>query len=321
MIADAQVEEATAKTGLAGLIRRTPLVAIAAVQQRIGPVLLKLENLQSTRSFKIRGAVRKLASLSDDERSRGIVAASAGNHGAGVALAASRLGIGCTVVVPANAPAVKIKYIESLGVQVIIDGANYDQAELVARIRASNSGALFVSPFDDDLIIAGNGGDLARELLEQAPDLSRVVCSVGGGGLIGGMAQELAPRGIELFGVQPEANCAMYESLKLGRALTQYKGGDTLAEGCEGAIAERTYELARKHVKEIVLVTEAEIRSAVAFCFRVAGVIAECSAAVAMAGFLGNAVRAAQNGTTVCIITGGNIEPDLLDEILANEPA
>ncbi|MEM9487627.1 MAG: threonine/serine dehydratase [Myxococcota bacterium] len=309
----------TAMARLAGLVRRTPLVIIPAVQVRIGPVSLKLENLQRTGSFKLRGAVRKIASLTAEEQAVGVVAASAGNHGAGVALAASRLGVKATVVVSANTPQVKRDLIASLGAQVVVDGANYDEAEAMAKIRASAAGAPFLSPYDDETIIAGNGGDLADEILKQVPALSRVVAPVGGGGLIAGLARRLAPRGIEVIGVQPENNCAMYDSLRGNKALTVYNGRDTLAEGCEGPVAERTFAIAQQYVKSVVLVSEAAIRRAVAFCYVKAGTVVEPTGAVPMAGFLEGVVSSARRGTTVCILCGGNIEPDLLDNILATE--
>ena len=304
---------------LSGLVRRTPVISTPAVQIGIGAVSLKLENLQRTGSFKLRGAVRRLAALSDEERERGVVAASAGNHGAGIALAAARLGIKATIVVSAHTPQVKRDMIAGLGAQLVVDGGNYDEAEAMAKVRASASGALFVSPYDDDLVIDGNGGTLANELLSQVPTLARVVCPVGGGGLISGLAMKLAPVGIEVIGVQPENNCAMYESFEQGKALTFYDGKPTLAEGCEGPVAERTYAIARKHVTDIVVVSEAAIRRAVAFAYRAAGTIVECSGAVALAGFLTKVVTPARRGTTICVLSGGNIDASLLDEILASE--
>lgn len=302
-----------------GLIRRTPVVAIPAVQVKIGPVSLKLENLQRTGSFKLRGAVHRLARMTPEQRSQGVIAASAGNHGAGLALAASRLGIRATVVVPEDTPTIKRTLIESLGGNVLIEGADYDEADAMAKIRASASGAYFVSAYDDKWIIQGNGGSMADEILEQVPAVSRVVCPVGGGGLIAGLATRLRPRGVEVIGVQPENNCAMFESLQMNRALTTYDGKETVAEGCEGPVAELTYEITREHVKTIALVSEAAIRQAVAFCYRVAGTVVEATGAVAVAGFLEGAVKPAKRGTTVCILSGGNIEPALLDEILASE--
>lgn len=301
-------------------IRVTPLIASPAVHERIGSVWLKLENLQKTGSFKVRGAVRKLARMSRDERARGVIAASAGNHGAGIALAAHAMGVTATIVVPTHAPDVKKQRMRAHGATIVVHGTSYDEAEAYAKDQALATGAVFVSPYDDDDIIDGNGRSLADELLLQAKersiDLSMVVCPVGGGGLIAGLASRLAPLGVRVVGVQPEANCAMYESLQQGRAITQYDGKPTLAEGLEGAVADRTYSLVRQHVDDIVLVNESAIERAVAFCYRRVGTIVECSSAVAIAGFLERKVRPAANGVTMCVLTGGNIDSILLDRIL-----
>ena len=295
------------------LVRITPLVAAA----RLGPgVALKLENLQRTGSFKLRGAVRAVAALGAPTRRRGLVAASAGNHGAGMALACAEAGVPLAVVVPKGAPAVKRAAIAALGAQVIVEGATYDQAEAAARSLARERRARFVSPFDDEEVIEGNGSELARELILQAPDLACVVAPVGGGGLIGGLGRILAPRGVRVVGVQPERNCAMHGSLAAGRALTSYAGQPTLAEGCDGAVAELTFELARRHVAAIELVSEEAIGRAVAWLYRAAGVLAEPTGAVAVAGLLSGAVRAAASGVTAVVVTGGNVEPDVLDRFL-----
>jgi threonine dehydratase len=300
------------------IVRQTPLIRVRAVEDRLGAgVALKLECLQRTGSFKLRGAVAQMLALSEAQRLLGVVAASAGNHGLGVALAGSELGVPVTVVVPETVPPVKRDGIARLGATLIVEGKTNDAAEAAARARADATGMAFASPYDDEWVIEGNGDGVAGELLMQAPDLARVVCPVGGGGLLGGLARTLAPRDVEVIGVQPRANCAMHDSLAAGRALTEYTGEPTLAEGCEGAVADRTFQLARRHVTAIELVSEPAIRGAIAFLYRTAGVIAEPSAAVAMAGLLEGVVRPAATGTTAVVITGGNIEPELLDEILS----
>ena len=143
-----------------------------------------------------------------------------------------------------------------------------------------------------------------------------MICPVGGGGLIGGMAAVLAPRGVELVGVQPAQNCAMRRSLDLGRALLAYAGQPTLAEGCDGAVCERTFELCRNHGVAVALVEEAAIRRALAFAYRALGAALEPSAAVAVAGLLEGVVKPAAGGPTVVVLSGGNVEPDLLDRVL-----
>jgi threonine dehydratase len=304
------------------VIRVTPLVRPAgAAGARLGGAALKLESLQRTGSFKLRGAVRAVAALSADQRATGVVAASAGSHGAGMALACARAGVPCTVVVSAAAPMVKRAAIAALGAELLVEGANYDEAEAIARALATRRGAVFVSPFDHDDVIAGNGGDLAAEIAGQVADLSRVIVPVGGGGMAGGLGAALAPRGVSLIGVQPETNCAMYHAIAAGGPVAGYRGGPTVADALAGdEVSERTYQLCARHLESIALVSEASIRAAVAFLYREVGVMAEPSGAVSVAGILAGAVAPAPTGTTVAIISGGNLEPDLLDEIL-DQPA
>jgi threonine dehydratase len=299
------------------VIRRTPIIAGVGPLAGVG---FKLENLQRTGSFKLRGAVRGVAALDGAARARGVVAASAGNHGAGLALAGRAAGVAVTVVVPATTPAVKRAQIAALGAEVLERGAGYDAAEVAARALADERGAVFVSPFDDEAVIAGNGGDLGRELVDQVPDLARVVAPVGGGGLLGGLCAELGPRGVEVIGVQPAQNAAMHGSLAAGRALTVFDGGPTLAEGCDGAVAERTYRLVAGHGGAVAVIDEAAIGPAMAWAYRRLGQIVEPTGAVALAGLLTGVVTAAATGATVCILSGGNAEPDLVDEMLRRHP-
>ena len=148
---------------------------------------------------------------------------------------------------------------------------------------------MFVSAFDDDHVIAGNGGLLAREILAQLPDVEAVVVPVGGGGLAGGIGVEVVPRGIKLLGASPEANCAMRRSLDEGRAYTTYEGGPTLAEGLEGAVSERTFAMARDYFPDIALVSELQIREAIVYAYRTLGILCEASAAPALAALLDDA--------------------------------
>jgi threonine dehydratase len=294
---------------LSELVRRTPIVPAPGLGAS-----LKLENLQRTGSFKLRGAVRKMSTLSADELARGVIAASAGNHGAGLAQAAAACGARARIVVSALAPANKRARISGLGAEVIVHGSSYDEAEAEARRLSAATGATFVPAFDDEHVIEGNGGDLGRELLEQAPSVQQVVCTVGGGGMIAGLARVLVPRGVALIGVQPAANCAMHDSLAAGRALTVYHGDATIAEGCEGAVCERTYALARHHGVRIVLVTEDAIARAVAHCYRELGQVVESSGAVAVAGLRAGAIDTSIE--TVAVISGGNIDDDELARLL-----
>jgi len=302
------------------LTRVTPLVPAAALGRRTGAdVWLKLENLQRTGSFKLRGAAARLAALALDgsTETKRVVAASAGNHGLGVAFAAQAFGVQATVLVSAQTPEIKRAGIAALGAAVEVAGATYDEAEAEARRRAdADPGLVFVSAFDDDHVIAGNGGLLAREILAQLPDVQSIVVPVGGGGLAGGIGVEVVPRGIQILGVSPEANCAMRRSLDEGRAYTSYTGAPTLAEGLEGAVSERTFAMARDYFPDIALVSELAIRRAIVYAYRTLGILCEASAAPALAALLEDA-SAVRGRRTVVVISGGNIEPDLLDQLLS----
>jgi len=308
------------------LTRVTPLVPAPALGRRTGAdVWLKLENLQRTGSFKLRGAAARLAAIalaSEGEPAHHpgggrVIAASAGNHGLGVALAAHEFGVEATVLVSAQTPEVKRAGIAALGARVEVVGANYDEAEAEARRRAADDpGLIFISAFDDDHVIAGNGGLLGREILAQLPDVQAIVVPVGGGGLAGGLGVEVVPRGIKLLGASPEVNCAMRRSLDDGRAYTSYEGGPTLAEGLEGAVSERTFAMARDYFPDIALVSELAIRQAIVYAYRTLGILCEASAAPALAALLDDA-SAVRGRRTVVVISGGNIEPHLLDQLLA----
>lgn len=309
------------------LTRVTPLVPAPALGRRTGAdVWLKLECLQRTGSFKLRGAAARLAALAPTPPPGGggasaaarprVIAASAGNHGLGIALAARAFGVRATILVSAQTPVMKRQGIVELGAEVEVAGATYDEAEAEARRRAAaDPGLVFVSAFDDDHVIAGNGGLLAREILAQLPDVQRVVLPVGGGGLAAGVGVEMVPRGVEILGVSPETNCAMRRSLDEGRAYTTYTGGPTLAEGLEGAVSERTFEMAKDYFPNIALVSEIAIRRAIVYAYRSLGILCEASAAPALAALLEDP-EPLRGYRVVVLISGGNIEPDLLDQLL-----
>lgn len=319
---DAEIWREVTGGSIAERIRRhlrvTPLVHAPALGRRVGAdVWLKLEGLQRTGSFKLRGAAARLCAIATAGGKR-VITASAGNHGLGVAQAAQLFGLQASVVVPEQAPENKRAGIRGLGARVEVVAGGYDDAESEARKRAAADPELpFVSPFDDDYVMAGNGGLLARELLAQLPDIEAVLAPVGGGGLIGGLGVELVPRGIRLVGASPEANCAMKRSLDEGKAYLRYDGGPTLAEGLEGGVSERTFRMAQDYCPEIALVSEAAIRRAVAYAYRSLGVVCEASAAVPLAALLEGALTLPSRRLVV-ILTGSNIEPDLLDQLLAS---
>ena len=298
------------------LVRRTPLIEARFVGDG---VWLKLESLQRTGSFKLRGAVSACASLTADERRRGIVVASAGNHGAGMALAASAASISLTVVVPRGTPETKLAKIRGAGGLVHIFDGDYDGADAFARKMADDRDAVFVSAFDDERVIAGNGDSLAVEIAAQRADVATVVLPVGGGGMIAGVARTLAPGGVEVIGAQPQNNCAMHDSLKCGRALTDYAGEHTIAEGCEGAVGALAFSIAKDHIASVALVSEDEIEAAVRAAYHELGLVIECSGAVGLAALMAGLVPLSK-GPLVCVISGGNIDESELDRILCHRP-
>jgi threonine dehydratase len=300
-------DETRAAAAVARFCRRTPLVAVPALA---AGVHLKLENLQRLGSFKLRGACAALAGMD----APAVVCASAGNHGQGVALAARALGRRATVVVPGITPPVKRDAIAALGAEVIVHGRIYDDAERHARALAAERGMPFVSPFDDDAVIFGNGVTTGREIAEQLGSVAQVVVPVGGGGLVAGIADVMAPRGACVVGVEPKANCAMATCLREDRFIADYEGGKTLCEGLEGGVAERAFATLRRHGARMATVSEAAVRGAIAYAYRVLGLVVEPSAAVGLAAVREQAFTL--RAPCVVVITGANIEPDLLDTIL-----
>ena len=291
-------------------VRRTPLL-------KHGPVWLKLENLQLTGSFKVRGATRFLENLKANDREQGLVAASAGNHGAGLAYAARAAGVSVKVFVPEGTPSVKKSRMASLGAELVIAGAIYDEAQAIAKEYAKANGLRFVSPYDDEDVIAGSGDGLADELFEQCPSMKKVLVPVGGGGLIAGLARTLGPKGISVVGVEPGQNCAMYESLEQGVAASQYEGGRTIADGLEGSVCGRTFDYVRVHGDGVALVSEDDMRDAIAYLFSETGQIVEPSGAVGVAAWRNKSVPLAEEGDTVILVTGANIDDEHLDRILS----
>lgn len=292
------------------LCRITPLVRTSILG-----CSLKLESMQRTGSYMLRGAAFKLARLAAIDRTAGIVAASAGNHGLGLSCAGRALGIPVRVVVPESAPRCKREGISGFGGELIRHGASVVEAEKMARRLAALRDALFVSSSEDAEVLEGSGGWLARELLEQQPNLRRVVTPFGDGGLPAGLANELCAEGIEVVGVQPEVHSAITESLKQNRALTDYEGQRTVCEELEGGVGWRSFGVARRLLQQIVLVPEIDILDAVAFAFQRLGLVMEASAAVAVAAVCTGRVKVDEQ--TVVIITGGNIDGDFLQRCLA----
>jgi threonine dehydratase len=305
---------------LAGVADLTPLVPSPALAAHVGgEVLLKLECLQRTGSFKIRGAYNTLATLTDAQRANGIVAASAGNHGLGCAWAARELGMACVVFVPMNAPMVKQRGIRELGATVDATAGDYDGAHALAVAQAEASDATYVSPTDGDALFAGQG-TVAKEILDARPDIRSLVVCVGGGGLLGGMGRyvkAVAPH-VRVVGAQSDQTTAMAESVKAGR-LVEVPVPPTLADGLAGQIDAEGLAVGMSVMDEIVLVTEDEIGAAIAWMYREHGVVVEGAGAVGVA-----AVRSGKlahlAGPVAVVVSGGNIDGERHSEVLARFP-
>jgi threonine dehydratase len=294
----------------------TPLRPSFALREH-GEVLLKLECWQPTGSFKVRGALHLLASLSEPERRRGVVAASAGNHALGVAYAAQAAGGGTTVTlfVPRTAPRAKVGKLRAFPVEVREVGDTYDDAHLEAERFAELTGATMAHAFEDPRVAAGQG-TVGLELLAQRPDLTTVVVPVGGGGLISGLAAvvKAAAPGVRVVAVQPEASPALRESLRQGRALTEYAAGPTLADGLAGGIGEIVFRH-RHLIDDVATVSEEEIEDAMAAALAHDQVVTEGSGAVALAAV--GSGRVTIDGPTALVVTGGNVDVEVVRRVLA----
>jgi threonine dehydratase len=301
---------------LAEALPATPLQPLSFAGARFHA---KREDLQVTGSFKVRGALLKLSVL-DRRRARfGVVCASAGNHGKGVAYAAGRLDVIATVVVPGGTPRVKKQGIVDLGAELIEfqDAPGYDAAEAFAKSLAEERSATFVSPFDDLHVQAGGGGTIALEILEAMPRVERVVVPVGGGGLATGLAAVLHGTNplIEIVGVQSAASPAMSRSLRDGVAHLTWPAADTLAEGLEGGVAQGTFEACREHLARVVEVSEAAIARAIARARTELDLTLEGSAATSLAAILEGTVTV--DDRTVVVLTGSNVDRERLDALVA----
>lgn len=297
----------------------TPVVRLAGADD----VVLKLETWQPTGSFKVRGALVAITSAMADDPTGAIVAASAGNHGLGVAFAADRLGARATVVVPETASSVKVAALERFGVRLLRHGATYDEAEAHALSLAAQHGH-FVSPYNDAGVIAGQS-TIVPELLAQVPKLTRIVAPVGGGGLVSGLALAVASHRadhvdagpIEVFGVEAESSRPMAAAVAAGHTVPVAVGA-TLADGLAGNLepGSVTVDVVRRHVSALLAVTEDEIAETIRFLVREHGMVAEGSAAVALAALSAGRLPST-TGTTAIVLTGRNIAPATLVDVLS----
>ena len=306
-----------AQARLKGLIAATPCPYSETLSRLTGTrVFVKLENLQMTGSFKERGAANVLLLLSDAERRRGVVAASAGNHGLAVALHAARLGIGAVIVMPEWAPLTKVVAARRYGAEVLLHGDNYDAAYARARQIEAERGLVFIHPFDDPRVIAGQG-TIGLELCEQVPDLEAVLVPVGGGGLAGGLGvvtKALRPQA-QLIGVQAQEVPGMRAALEAGERVT-VPGAATIADGIAvRTVGEHTFALARHYLDGVVTVSEEEIANAILLLLEIEKTVVEGAGAVALAALVNKRVSL-DGRTVVLLLGGGNIDVNLIARII-----
>jgi threonine dehydratase len=295
---------------------------------RRAQVYLKLECWQRTGSFKVRGALAKLASMSPDETARGVVTASAGNHGLGVAYASRVLASrsqgnppSVTIFVPESASPAKVQRLVAFDCQVRCAGADYDAAHALAEAYARQEGACYLSAYDDPAVIAGQG-TVALEVVEDLPGADILIVPVGGGGLIAGtaiVARSVNPT-VRIVGVQPEASPSAFLSLRDGRAYEAYEAGPTICDGLAGGFGRLPFEIAGPLIDQVLVVPEADVRQAVGWLLAEEQLLVEGSGAIAVAPLLNGQLDVAGK-TVVAILTGRNLDAGLLQNILAEKDA
>lgn len=300
---------------LAPVISRTPMVSTKGIVPGCD-FYLKADCLQKTGAFKLRGAYYKIATLSDEEKARGVIACSAGNHAQGVAYAARDMGIRATICIPEGAPISKIEATRSYGANVVLVPGVYDDAYAEAVRLRDEQGLTFIHPFNDYRIMAGQG-TLGLEILEQLPDVDAIFVPIGGGGLIGGLAyavKHLKPA-CRVIGVQAAGAPSMAESLKKGEIIT-LSSVDTIADGIKVKTpGDLTFDMCRQYVDEVVTVTESEIASAILTVLEKQKLVAEGAGAVGIAAAMYH--KASIEGQTVCaLLSGGNVDVTMLERII-----
>ncbi len=306
---------------LDGVVKVSDLV-LAPSFSKTGEVYLKLETQQFIGAFKLRGAYYMMSKLTDQQKARGVVTCSAGNHAQGVGFAADRFGVKATIFLPASAPETKIKAVRAYkNVEVKLVNGSFDDARGAAEDFQLRTDAVYIPPFDDYNIIAGQG-TVGWEIMNQLPSVDIIVVPIGGGGLISGIsfvAKTLKPS-CKIYGVQPEGAAAMLQSRNAGKVVSLDKVS-TIADGTAvkqpGKI---TYSLCQQYVDGIVTVSEAQIEDAIRRLYRDCHVTAEGAGALSVAAVLSGKIPAAGK-KVVCVVSGGNIDPDKLNRILNAEPA
>ncbi len=309
----------SAQSRLEGVTVRTKLVEFQLCAEDPRRLLLKPENQQPIGAFKLRGAYNKIAALSEAERKKGVISYSSGNHAQGVAYAARALNVKSVVVMPNNAPQIKREATAKLGAEIVLVGPGSDERKIKAEELATQHGYVIVPPYNDEKIIAGQG-TIGLEILEDFPEVETVLAPVGGGGLISGIAAaiKLSNPKAKVIGVEPELASDAQASVRQGK-IVQFPAEQvsrTIADGLRTqSIGPINFEHIRIYVDEIITVTEDEIRQAMKYLCANQQTIAEPSGAVATAGFIFHAKELPDTKLNVAIISGGNIEPEMLGQL------
>jgi len=307
-----------ARDRVAETARHTPLDYSHTFSSMTGAeVHLKLENFQRTGSFKIRGATNRIMTLSDAEQAAGVVTASAGNHAQGVALAASRVGVDSKIVMPENAPISKVKATRNYGAEVVLHGADYDEAAAKAHEIERAEGRTYVHAFDDDMVMAGQG-TIGLEILDDCPEVDTVAVAIGGGGLISGIATAIKAQhpDVRVVGVQAEGAPSAARSMEAGERV-ELDRVDTIADGiATRAIGERTFAVIRERVDEVVTVADEEIAMAITYLLERSKTLVEGAGAVTLAALLAGAFDYEADEVVVPCLCGGNIDLNLLTTVI-----
>lgn len=305
-----------ARERLKPVVRKTDLIKSRQLEQIAGTeVYLKAECLQHTGSFKLRGAYNMISQLTEEQKACGVIASSAGNHAQGVALAAQMFGVKATIVMPAGAPLAKVAATRDLGAEVVLHGAVYDDAFNKAMEIQQQTGATFVHPFNDPLVIAGQGS-VGVEILDSLPDVNQIVVPIGGGGLISGVAiaiKSLRPD-VKIIGVQASGAPSMAQSVAEGHPI-QLASASTIADGIAvKQPGDLTYEICSQYVDEIVTVDEDEIAAAILYLLEKCKVVSEGAGAVPVAALLHGKFK--PEGKVCCVVSGGNVDVNTLQRII-----
>lgn len=306
-----------AKETIENSVKRTPIIECPTLEGELGgKVYFKLENLQKTGSFKIRGALNRISNLTEEEKKRGVIASSAGNHAQGIALGATAQGIKSTIVMPETAPIAKVVATKGYGAEVVLHGTVYDDAFAKACEIQKETGAVFLHPFDDEDVIAGQG-TIGLEILEDVSDIDTILVPIGGGGILAGIAtavKSINPN-IKVIGVESENAASMTEALKRGECC-EVCAKPTIADGIAvKKVGCKTLELVKQYVDEVITVSEAEIAEAILFLMEKSKVVAEGAGATPLAAILAGKISC-KDRKTCAVVSGGNIDINLVERVL-----